>query len=110
MSGSKWQAEVPNELDGAIIEYKRKNGIESNSEATRQLLRKGVERYNSDQSRSTIIQAFHKIGEIAFIAAAVGILMTIGLSDARVFTATVAFIAIAISSYSIIGLFQVRGD
>ena len=53
MSGSKWQAQVPSDLDSELIEYKRNRGIENDSEAARQLLRKGVEHWRDEQSTSS---------------------------------------------------------
>lgn len=111
MSGSKWQAHVPNDLDRDLVTFKRENGIDDDAEAARQLWRKGVEQWKTqNETPPAIIKPLTEIGRVGLVAAAVGALMAVGLNSQELITATAACAFVALTAYSGIAGVYLRGD
>jgi len=108
MSGSKWSARVPNDLDSDLIEYKQKNGIDDQSEAARQVFRKGIEQWREERREErkqerwlTWEGLFYRFTELAVVSTVLAILLAIGLNDGQLMT--VAGVGVATTALSAAG-------
>jgi hypothetical protein len=111
MSGSKWQAQVPSDLDSELIEYKRNRGIENDAEAARQLLRKGVEEWKDEQQpTSRAERVLLEVGRVGVVAAAVGLLMAVGLQNPQLAPASLAVLFVGVVGYATVEFIGIRGD
>jgi len=54
MSKTRIQTRCPNNLETEIAKFKEQNGIEKDSEAVRQLLERGVEKWQTDEEEKDI--------------------------------------------------------
>lgn len=109
MSGSKWQARVSSDLDGALCQYKEENGIEQDTEAVKQLLRRGVDDWKAEQNGAgRFEQPLLELGRVGVVAAVVGLLMAVGLQDAVLIRASVATLFAGLAGYSTVGIKRVR--
>jgi len=111
MSGSKWQAQVPSDLDADLVKYKRTRGLDNDAEAARQLLRMGVEQWQDEQQSSSLIERpLLEFGRVGLVAAAVGLLMAVGLQNQQVVQASLAVLFVGVASYGVVGVTRVRRD
>lgn len=114
MSGSKWQAHVPSDLDAQLVEFKRERGLEDNAEAARQMWRMGVEQWEQEKQQANEppqwVSAFAEVGRVGLVAAAVGSLMAVGLGNQAVLTATMAFAFVGFVGYSGVAGHHLRGQ
>lgn len=108
MSGSKWSARVPNDLDADLIEYKRTNGIDDQSEAARQVFRKGIEQWREERRQAqqrdrwlTWESLFYRLTELAVVSTVLALLLSIGLNDGQLMA--VAGVGIATTALSAAG-------
>ena len=111
MSGSKWQAQVPSDLDSELIEYKRNRGIENDAEAARQLLRKGVEHWKDEQqAASRAERPLLEVGRVGVVAASVGLLMAVGLQNPQLVQASLAVLFVGVVGYATVAYMGIRGE
>jgi len=111
MSGSKWQAQVPSDLDAELVEYKRTRGLDNDAEAARQLLRMGVEQWKDEQQSSSLAeQPLLEVGRVGVVAAAVGLLMAVGLQNPQLVQASLAVLFVGVAGYGTVGVKRVRED
>ena len=111
MSGSKWQAQVPSDLDSELVEYKRTRGLDNDAEAARQLLRMGVEQWKDEQQSSSLAeQPLLEVGRVGVVAAAVGLLMAVGLQNPQLVQASLAILFVGVVGYATVGFKRVRED
>lgn len=109
MSGSKWQAQVPSDLDAELVEYKRERGLENDAEAARQVLRRGVEQWKIEQQSSSLAERpLLEVGRVGVVAAAVGLLMAVGLQNQQVVQASLAVLFVGVAGYGMVGVRRVR--
>jgi hypothetical protein len=111
MSGSKWQAQVPSDLDADLINYKRSRGIDNDAEAARQLLRMGVDRWKNEQDGAGRLERpLLEVGRVGVVAAAVGLLMALGLQSLQVVQASLAVLFVGVVGYATVGVTRVRRE
>ena len=111
MSGSKWQAQLPSDLDADLVEYKRSRGIDNDAEAARQLLRRGVEQWQAEQQSASLAERpLLEVGRVGVVAAAVGLLMAVGLQNQQVVQASLAVLFVGVAGYGVVGVKRVRRD
>jgi len=111
MSGSIWQAQVPSDLDSELAEYKRERGLDNDSEATRQLLRMGVEQWQDEQQSSSLAERpLLEVGRVGVVAAAVGLLMAVGIQNTQLVQASLAVLFVGVAGYGVVGVTRVRRD
>jgi hypothetical protein len=111
MSGSKWQAQVPSDLDAQLTEYKHNRGIENDAEAARQLLRKGLKHWKDEQQpTSRAERPLLEVGRVGVVAAAVGLLMAIGLQNPQLVQASLAVLFVGVVGYATVAYMGIRGD
>ena len=111
MSGSKWQAQVPSDLDSELIEYKRTRGLENDAEAARQLLRMGVQHWKDEQQpTSRAERVLLEVGRVGVVAAAVGLLMAVGLKNPQLAPASMAVLFVGVVGYATVEFISIRGE
>jgi hypothetical protein len=111
MSGSKWQAQVPSDLDSELVEYKRTRGLDNDAEAARQVLRRGVEQWKAEQQPSSLAERpLLEVGRVGVVAAAVGLLMAVGLQNQQVVQASLAVLFVGVVGYATVGVKRVRRE
>ena len=111
MSGSKWQAQLPSDLDADLVEYKRSRGIDNDAEAARQLLRRGVEQWKAEQQSSSLAERpLLEVGRVGVVAAAVGLLMAVGIQNTQLVQASLAVLFVGVVGYAVVGVIRVRRD
>jgi len=114
MSGGKWQAHVPSDLDAQLAQFKREKGLEDNAEAARQLWRKGVEQWEAEKQQPdeppAVTTALAEVGRVGLVAAAVGALMTVGIGSQEILSATMAFAVVGLVGYSGVAGFHLHNQ
>jgi hypothetical protein len=111
MSGSKWQAQLPSDLDADLVEYKRESGLDNDAEAARQVLRRGVEQWKAEQQSSSLAERpLLEVGRVGVVAAAVGLLMAVGLQNQQVVQASLAVLFVGVVGYAAVGVTRVRRE
>jgi hypothetical protein len=87
MAGSRWEARVPSDLDRDLAEYKREQGIEEQSEAVRQVFRRGIKDWREEQQakqegrRWSLV--FYRLTELLVVSAVLSLLLYLGLNDGQ---------------------------
>jgi hypothetical protein len=111
MSGSKWQAQVPSDLDADLVEYKRERGLDDDAEAVRQLLRMGAGRWKDEQQSSSLAERpLLEVGRVGVVAAAVGALRAGGRPKTQRGPASLAVLFVGVAGYGVVGVARVRRD
>lgn len=115
MSKENYSARVEDGLDDGIQQFKESRGINEDSEAVRQLLRRGLEA--AEGGESATLQVTHLASLVSFLGAVMAALMAVAFSwDVRLLAmaATFAFASIlfSASTVSVFGSLRLlgRGD
>jgi hypothetical protein len=98
-------------LDGALAQYKEERGIEKDTEAVKQLLRRGVDDWKAEQDGAGQFERpLLEVGRVGVVAAAVGLLMAIGLQNPRLVQASLAVLFVGVVGYATVAYKGIRGD
>ena len=98
-------------MDGAIAQYKDERGIEKDTEAVKQLLRRGVDDWKAGQNGvGQFEQPLLEVGRVGVVAAAVGLLMAIGLQNPQLIQASLAVLFVGVVGYATVAYMGIRGD
>lgn len=106
MAKSQLNVYYPQNLEADIESYRQENGLESKSEAGRQLLRRGVERWQEErrQVSSTVgARVLTRGAELALISAVFAVIVGIGLGTVQLFQLSGGFGVIAAVLYAVYG-------
>lgn len=95
---------MPNDLDRRLAQYKRENGIDEQSEALRQVCRRGLEDWEGDQSSPPGKGVLTRGAELALISGLFAAILGVGLETARLYEIAAGFGAIAVALYCAYGI------
>lgn len=106
MAKSQLNIRPPENLEIDVEEYREENGLDTKSEAGRQLLRRGVDRWREQdqEGRPMGARILSRGAELAFISGLFAAIVGIGLDAVQLFELAAGFGLVAIALYGAYGV------